>query len=130
MIRYEVYFRVNPKIMLINEVAQVTRLAISTIRYYEREGLLDERHITRQPNGYRTYTKGATERLQHFRQARLAGLTISEIRRLSEAFDGGKLTNVERRAFLEGKIDSLSKKIIVLQEMRAGFEAELADIQP
>lgn len=116
--------------MLINEVAQATGLTIPTIRYYERERLLDERHVTRQPNGYRIYTKDVIGRLRHFRQARIAGLTITEIKQLAEAHDAGKLTDTNRRAFLQDKIDSLSKRIIVLQEMRAGFEVELAAIQP
>lgn len=115
--------------MLIHKVAQTVGLTIPTIRYYEREGLLDGRHVTRQSNGYRIYTVDAVGRLRHFKQARVAGLTISEIRQLSEAYDAGKLTDVKRCDFLQNKIDSLSQKIVLLQKMRAGFEAELTTIQ-
>ena len=36
--------------MLIHEAAAITGLSIDAIRYYERQHLLDERHITRQVN--------------------------------------------------------------------------------
>jgi DNA-binding transcriptional MerR regulator len=36
--------------MRIHEAAAVTGLTIDAIRYYEREHLLDERHITRLSN--------------------------------------------------------------------------------
>jgi DNA-binding transcriptional MerR regulator len=39
--------------MRIHEAAAATGLTIDTIRYYERQHLLDERHITRLSNGYR-----------------------------------------------------------------------------
>ena len=42
--------------MLIHEAAAITGLTIDAIRYYERQHLLDERHITRQLNGYRSFT--------------------------------------------------------------------------
>ena len=53
--------------MRIHETAAVTGLTIDAIRYYERQHLLDERHIMRQPNGYRSYTPAAIERLQHLK---------------------------------------------------------------
>lgn len=115
--------------MLINEVSHATGLTIPTIRYYEREGLLDERHVMRQSNDYRIYTEDTVKRLRHFRQARIAGLTIAEIKQLAEAYDAGKLTNEQRQIFLCDKIDNLSQKIVALQEMRTGFEIELANIQ-
>jgi len=50
-----------------------SKLTIDAIRYYEREQLLDERHITRLSNGYHSFTPAAIERLQHLKHAR-AGL--------------------------------------------------------
>jgi MerR family transcriptional regulator, copper efflux regulator len=111
--------------MQIHEIAQITGLTPATIRYYEHEGLLDKRHITRRSNGYRSYTKLAAELLLHFKQARAAGLTIADLKRLTAAFDAGKLTDKERSIFLQGKISDLSQKIAMLQELQKGFEMEL-----
>jgi MerR family copper efflux transcriptional regulator len=61
--------------MLIHEAAAVTGLTIDAIRYYERQHLLDERHITRQLNGYRSYTPAAIQRLQHLKHARAQGFS-------------------------------------------------------
>jgi DNA-binding transcriptional MerR regulator len=46
--------------MLIHEAAAITGLTIEAIRYDECQHLLDERHITRQLNGYRSFTPAAT----------------------------------------------------------------------
>jgi len=67
-------------------------VSTDTVRYYEREGLLDERHVTRTPNGYRTYGDAAVERLRLLLQARATGMTIAEARTLAAAFDDGTLT--------------------------------------
>ena len=47
--------------MLIHELAERTELTIDTIRFYEKQGLLDETHFLRTSNGYRhwlTFTIG------------------------------------------------------------------------
>src|SRR3954451_20035434 len=90
--------------MLIHETAAVTGLTIDAIRYYERQHLLDARHITRQPNGYRSYTPAAIERLQHLKHARAQGYTVAELRHLTAVYDAGRLDATERRAFLERNV--------------------------
>lgn len=112
--------------MLIHEAAAATGLRIDTIRYYERQRLIDERHITRQPNGYRHYTAAAITRLQHFKHARAQGYTIAEIRTLAQAYDAGQLGAKERRAFLSAKIGRISRQIAALEHIRRTLEQELA----
>jgi MerR family copper efflux transcriptional regulator len=115
--------------MLIHEAAAVTGLTIDAIRYYERQHLLDERHIRRQPNGYRSYTPAAIERLQHLKHARTQGYTVAELRNLTEAYDTGRLGANERRAFLKGKIARIARQITSLEEMRSTFERELFQLR-
>jgi MerR family transcriptional regulator, copper efflux regulator len=112
--------------MRIHEAAAVTGLTIDAIRYYERQHLLDERHIMRQPNGYRSYTPAAIERLQHLKHARAQGYTVAELRHLTTAYDAGRLDAHERRAFLTGKIAKIARQIALLEEMRSTFERELS----
>ena len=112
--------------MRIHEAAAVTGLTIDAIRYYERQHLLDERHITRQPNGYRSYTPAAIERLQHLKYARAQGYTVAEIRTLITAYDAGRLEAHERRTFLNGKIARIDRQIALLEDMRSTFERELS----
>ena len=114
--------------MLIHETAAVTGLTIDAIRYYERQNLLDERHIARQPNGYRSYTPAAIERLQHLKHARAQGYTVAELRHLTAVYDAGRLGADERRAFLTGKIARIARQIASLEEMRSTFERELSQL--
>jgi DNA-binding transcriptional MerR regulator len=114
--------------MLIHEAAAITELTIDAIRYYERQHLLDARHITRQPNGYRSFTPAAIERLQHLKHARTQGYTVAELRNLTRAYDAGKLGADERRAFLTTKIARISHQIASLEAMRRTFERELSQL--
>jgi MerR family copper efflux transcriptional regulator len=114
--------------MLIHEAAAVTGLTIDAIRYYERQHLLDERHITRQPNGYRVYTPAAIERLQHLKHARAQGYTVAELRMLTTAYDEDKLGIYERRTFLTTKIARIERQITSLEDMRRSFERELSQL--
>ena len=114
--------------MLIHEAAAVTGLTIDAIRYYERQHLLDERHIARQPNGYRSYTPVAIERLHHLKHARAQGYTVAELRMLTAAYDAGRLDANERRAFLATKIAGISRQIASLETMRSTFERELSQL--
>lgn len=114
--------------MLIHEAAAATGLTIDAIRYYERERLLDERHIARRPNGYRSFTPAAIERLQHLKHARAQGYTVAELRNLTRAYDAGKLDTNERRAFLKHKIARIDRQIAALERMRSSFEHELSQL--
>ena len=114
--------------MLIHQAAAVTGLTIDAIRYYERQHLLDERHIRRQLNGYRWFTRAAIERLRHLKQARAQGYTVAELRNLTEAYDAGRLGANERRAFLKGKIARIDRQIASLEAMRSSFEHELSQL--
>jgi MerR family copper efflux transcriptional regulator len=115
--------------MRIHEAAAVTGLMIDTIRYYERQHLLDERHITRLSNGYRSFTPAAIERLQHLKHARAQGYTVAELRHLTTAYDAGWLDAQARRAFLRGKIAKIARQIASLEEMRSTFERELFQLR-
>ena len=58
--------------MRIHEAAAIIGLTIDAIRYYERQHLLDQRHITRQLNGYRWFTPAVIQRLHHLKHAHRA----------------------------------------------------------
>lgn len=66
--------------MKIGELARRAEVAIDTVRYYERQGLLPE--PSREPSGYRNYAAGDVARLQFVRRAKALGFTLEEIREL------------------------------------------------
>lgn len=66
--------------MKIGELARLSGLTTSRIRFYERIGLL--KTVDRQSNGYRTYPQQAVMILGLVTTAQRAGFTLDEIRAL------------------------------------------------
>ena len=66
--------------LTIGAVARAAGIAIDTIRYYEREGLLPV--PARRLSGYRDYTPDAVARLRFIRRAKELGFSLPEIREL------------------------------------------------
>lgn len=84
--------------LLIGEVAEMSGLATSAIRYYEQLGLIDPpaRH-----NGRRLFADNAWSRLKAITAARDAGFSLDEVRRLLDSQAEG---TDDWRALVEEKI--------------------------
>lgn len=104
------------KSMKIGEVAKRSGVGIETIRFYERERLLQEPE--RRPSGYRQYDESTIKRLAYISRAKELGFTLAEIRELLElsfaVHDG--CIHIRRRA--EAKITDIEGKIRHLQKMK------------
>ena len=61
----------------IGQVAKQSSVSVETIRYYEKEGLLEKPE--RKESGYRQYNESVLERLLFIQQAKNLGFTLSEI---------------------------------------------------
>jgi Cd(II)/Pb(II)-responsive transcriptional regulator len=66
--------------MKIGELASQARCEVQTIRFYEREGLLEA--PARDPSGYRRYAGQHLQRLQFIRHCRSLDMPLAEIRHL------------------------------------------------
>jgi DNA-binding transcriptional MerR regulator len=115
--------------MMIHDIAALLGVSTDTVRYYEREGLLDERHVTRKPNGYRDYGDAAAERLRLLLQARRSGMSIAEVKTLAGAFDDGTLTIDLQLKLLREKLASLDQQARALNAARATIAAKIADLE-
>jgi len=75
-------YRVNRwgLVMKIGELAAKAACDVQTVRYYEREGLLDA--PAREASGYRRYGREHLARLQFIRHCRSLEIPLSEVRRL------------------------------------------------
>ena len=71
----------------IGEVAVRAGVAVDTVRYYERRGLL--RPAGRLPSGYRLYADAAVARIRLARQLQALGMTLDEIAATLSAHDAG-----------------------------------------
>jgi Hg(II)-responsive transcriptional regulator len=104
------------KPLTIGEVARRASVGVETVRFYEREGLLEE--PARRQSGYRQYGEGAVARLRFIRRAKALGFTLKEIRELLalRLDPGATRADVRRRA--EGKVADIEAKIRDLTAMR------------
>jgi DNA-binding transcriptional MerR regulator len=75
--KLEVNFKVKHQ-MKIGELAERTGIPASTIRYYEKEGLLPK--AQRGANGYRAYQDNALERLDLVQLGQKLGFSLDAIR--------------------------------------------------
>ena len=66
--------------MKIGELAGEAGCDVQTVRFYEREGLLDE--PVREESGYRRYDERALEKLRFLRHCRSLDMPLSEVRQL------------------------------------------------
>ena len=71
--------------LTIGKVARLANVGIETIRFYEREGLLET--PARRPSGYREYPREAADRLRFIRRARELGFSLKEIQELLALLD-------------------------------------------
>ncbi|GLQ51328.1 heavy metal-responsive transcriptional regulator [Dyella flava] len=106
--------------LTIGAVAKRAGVAIDTIRYYEREGLLPE--PLRRASGYRSYNESVISRLRFIRRAKDLGFTLEEIRDLlalsADRHRGVKA--VKQRA--EQRLASIDARIAELMRIRTGLE--------
>ncbi len=87
--------------MKIQEIETLSGLERATIRYYEKEGLLNPR---RTENGYRDYSDADLEELKKIKLLRQLGVPLEKIRKLQQG-SGDFLTAMDEQ------IDSLRKHI-------------------
>ncbi len=96
------------------ELAESAGLAPSTVRYYERVGLLSP--ARRATNGYRVFDESALDELAFIARAKGIGMTLEEIAELVAAWPNGKCRSlqarlrgflVERIAQVHGELDEL-----------------------
>lgn len=84
--------------MTIGEIAKQTNLAESTLRYYEKKGLLK---VERDRNLRRVYSESDIEWIRFIRRLKETGMPLHAIRHYSELRYLGASTMAERLAMLQ-----------------------------
>lgn len=108
--------------LTIGKLAALAGTTSNTLRYYEREGLIEL--PPKGENGYRLYPEGATRRVNFIRQAQLCGFTLAEIRELltlpqqpSACCSDVRQLAIEKKLALEGKIKLMKAMSAQLDEL-------------
>lgn len=113
--------------MTIGVVARQVGVAIDTIRYYEREGLLPE--PARRASGYRSYDASTIAQLHFIRRAKGLGFSLGEIRELL-AFSVDRQRGVKAvKERARARLAVLDERLGELQRVRDGL-AQLIESCP
>ncbi|MEQ8733292.1 MAG: heavy metal-responsive transcriptional regulator [Rhodospirillaceae bacterium] len=100
----------------IGKLAKAAGVKIDTIRYYERQGLIEPARRTEA--GYRQFDRDAIRRVMFIRTAQSVGFTLSEIMRLIN-FDGSsQATAADVLKATEAKIEAHTKKMQELRKLK------------
>ncbi len=96
--------------MQIQELAKKTGLSVYTIRFYEKQGLLDSRHVVREDNHYRNYSDEAIERLKLVKKFQGVGCSLDEIKEILQAKDDNTVSNQQVIEWIRHKINEIKQK--------------------
>ncbi len=100
----------------IGQVARLAGVGVQTIRYYEREGLIEE--PPRSESGYRQHSPETVVRIRFIRHAKELGFSLKEIKELLSlrADSSASCTDVRERA--SAKVSEIEAKMQSLARMR------------
>ncbi|HET9050874.1 MAG TPA: MerR family transcriptional regulator [Candidatus Dormibacteraeota bacterium] len=102
----------------IGEVARLTGMSVSAIRYYEEEGLLAP--AMRTEAGYRLYEEEAISRLRFIRRAKASGLRLTDIAEILRSPDAASERDALRQRIAH-RLDEVRRQV---EELEA-FESSL-----
>jgi DNA-binding transcriptional MerR regulator len=109
----------------ISELAESAGVPTSTVRYYERVGLLAQPHRT--ASGYRDYEEDAAARLLFIARARRMGLSCEQVTSLLPVWSTASCATTQERVtqLVEDKQAEIADRIRELQQ----FSAQLDDVR-
>ena len=105
--------------LTIGQVARQAGVGVETLRFYEREGLIEE--PARRESGYRQYGPAVVDRLRFIQRAKVLGFTLREIKELLRLHADEDSTRGEVKRRTQEKFAAIEAKIMDLQRMRAAL---------
>ncbi|MCR9090627.1 heavy metal-responsive transcriptional regulator [Algiphilus sp.] len=108
----------------IGQIARASGVAVETIRYYERAGLLPA--PARSTGGYRLFPDGTVARLHFIQRAKRLGFTLDEVQRLLSLADNRAASSAVRALAAE-KLKGIEGRLRDLQRMRDALAALISD---
>src|SRR5437016_11472300 len=99
--------------LTIGQLARATAVPTSTIRFYERRGLL--KPDARTVSNYRSYSANSAERLRFIRAAQSSGFSLKDIRAMLALTHSDDPPCAEVAALIERRLDEVRAR---LRELR------------
>ncbi len=107
--------------MKIGELAHRGACSVETVRFYEREGLLDAPE--REANGYRRYTRTHLAQLNFIRHCRSLGMGLSDVRTLRSLQAHPELACDDISLLIERQIERVHQQIQALNLLEGQLHA-------
>ena len=107
----------------IGRLASEADVPVSTVRYYERRGLV--RPSGRTEGNYRVYEEGALELVRFIRVAQANGFTLDDITRLLQLRNGDVIPCAGVQELIEHRLTDVRKRLDELQHIEAVLESSL-----
>ena len=101
----------------IGQLAKCADVAIDTVRYYERNGLLPP--SGRLASGYRRYGEIELKRLRFIRRAKVLGFSLEDIRGLLTLSDEHNVAKIKTKA--QAKLADIEQRIVEFERIRDGL---------
>jgi MerR family mercuric resistance operon transcriptional regulator len=108
------------KPLTIGQVARAAGIGVETVRFYERQGLLQA--PPRGASGYRQYPQQAVARLQFVKRAKELGFSLKEIKELLDLRLDPATTCADVRSRAAAKISAIEEKIESLRRMQQALK--------
>ena len=108
------------KALTIGQVAERAGVGVETVRFYEREGLVEE--PDRKPSGYRQYPPETVQRIRFIRRAKVLGFSLKEISELLSLRVDPERTCADVRRRARDKITDIEARMASLAEMKCALE--------
>lgn len=108
--------RMSECLLNIGGLAKAAGVPTSTVRFYEREGLL--RPESRSRSNYRVYGQAALRRLRFIRAAHAAGFTLSDTARLLSEVDGEPETCAHVQGLIAERLTKVEATLVQLAHAR------------
>ena len=115
--------KTEASLLRIGMFANINRVTIKTLRYYEEQGLLKPAFVDRE-NGYRYYEAGQGYELHRIRALKNMGFSMEEIKRITEGEDEKKLLNKKKQEILR-ELAALTAKLTEVETYLAEEEMNI-----
>ncbi|MFV0362358.1 MAG: MerR family transcriptional regulator [Suipraeoptans sp.] len=98
----------------IGEVANKTDIAISTLRYYDREGMFP--NMERSSGGIRVFSEHEIDAIKMIHCLKITGMSIKEIKQFLNWCQEGDSSIMQRRDMFYERLDAVNKQMTELQK--------------
>ncbi len=109
--------------LTIQQVAEKTGLSVHTLRYYERNGLLQP--VNRATNGHRRYAAIDINRIEFLTRLRTTGMPIRQMQQFARLYYDRPEAIDDRRAILEEHQHNVEQHIQELQQNLAVIQKKI-----